>query len=203
MSSVVSAAEPALLRTQDHWIELAGLPSPLNDAEIRDHLSSGLTTTLEIRVSGSGRRSSKPLGGARIEIRYELWEEAFHLTVYELGKLPRELQLASEDELESWWPNLHLRLLELGPEDSMPSDEAHLALQVIPFSHAEQVDTQRWFSEAVHRDSRKSTEGPGLTGRDSAPLERVFGVLIATSIQRRPLVTRTWTLPWPREVRLP
>ena len=72
-------------------------------------------------------------------------------------------------------------------------------LKVIPFSQAEQLDTQRWFSQAL------SAEKSGSAGAVSDAVEdqpesfsQVINLLMATSIGRPALLEYAWKLPVPQ-----
>ena len=71
-------------------------------------------------------------------------------------------------------------------------------LRVIPFSQAEQLETQRWFSQAL------SAEKSGSAGAVSEAVEdqpesfgQVINLLMAASIGRPALLEYSWRLPIP------
>ncbi len=196
LAASAGLAEPALHRSEDGSLEVVRLPALLDDKEVRPHLESGLTTTLELRLSASSWRSADPLGGAKIEIRYELWDEVFLVSVYEIGRPVRRHSLASMDALEEWWSGLRLHLTEADSADS-GLEVLRLRLRLLPFSQPEQVDAQRWFAESIQRNSRRAGDERRAGAQDSAALERVFSVLVATSIQRRAVIEREWRLSRP------
>jgi hypothetical protein len=74
-----------------------------------------------------------------------------------------------------------------------------VTLKVIPFSQAEQLDTQRWFSQAL------SAEKSGSAGAVSDAVEdqpesfsQVINLLMATSIGRPALLEYSWKLAVPQ-----
>ena len=75
---------------------------------------------------------------------------------------------------------------------------ARVILEVVPFSHSEQLDTRRWFEESVQRAEQDKNEGISRSaeGGDES-LGRVFSVLIATSIRRRAVTSYRWDVDWP------
>ena len=196
VSSIAMAGEPTLVLESNGWLVVAELPSVLDEPELRDHLKSGLTTSLAFRIESIGQET-KASGGARVDIRYELWDEIYLVSSYEMDGVAERETLASVQELRLWWSELRLRVARVPISKPSPAHKVRLLLQVVPFSHAEQMDTQRWFSESVHRGSGRTKDRGGITGRRSDPLERAFSLLIATSIQRRPLVSFEWTMSLP------
>lgn len=196
LSSLAWAGEPNLGIDSGGWLVVRELPSILDHNEVQDHLQSGLTTTLAFQIVSTSRESVLK-GGARVDIRYELWDEVYLTSRYTLDRGAERKELASVSELRQWWSALNLRVIQVAPQTLSPREEFRLSLQVVPFSKAEQMDTQRWFSESVHRGSSETKERGGITGRRSDPLERVFSLLIATSIQRRPLVSFDWIVSLP------
>lgn len=192
-----AADEASLVRGRDELILLTELPAILEEEEVAAELGTGLTTTfvfrLDLPVAGG-----QAAGGARTEIRFELWDEVFHVaTVGVNGRVSRSV-ISSHEELLVWWRELALAVLDGSSKVAARATKARVTLEVVPFSRAEQDDTQRWFAKGVGR-----TEGAGERVSDSpddreGSLEQVFSVLIATSIQRRALITYRWTLDLPR-----
>jgi hypothetical protein len=180
---------------------LHSLPAVLDDDAVSPHLFRGLTTTFFFRVEPAGGRVRKPLPppGVTIEIRYELWDEVFHVATGTADGRVEIRTLESFGDLESWWRGL--RVVVAGGEpvrDGLdpPPREARVELDVVPFSQAEQRDTQRWFSESLE-DAGKTAAEEVAESADRTPdtLERTFHLLMATSIQRRALASYRWTVP--------
>jgi len=181
---------PALERSTE-GVALTKLPPLLRNGEVRDHLGTGLTTTLafEIRLGGGRAR-----GGARIDIRYELWDEIWLVTRADtLGRTQRA-RFPSFEQLESWWRDLRLDVLP----PRTPAGPAEVRLRVIPFSQSEQLDAQRWFSRSLAAE-------PGSAGSVSGVLEEssgdLFNLLLATSIGRPALQEYEWKLAVPEAKR--
>lgn len=200
LTSAAGATEPALEVDGEHNLLLHGLPPILEEEEVHRQLTTGLTTSFAFRTDLLQTRNGKSIGGARVDIRYELWDEDFHVLAVGIDGRPRRHVVASLDELLVWWRELHLPILDLDSLAAEPAIDAavRITLDVVPFSHSEQVDTQRWFSESVTRAGQNRTDGTSSSpddGEDS--LGRVFGVLMATSIQRRALMSYRWTLELP------
>ena len=192
-AAAAAAAQPSL-ELEDGELVLSSLPPVLADAEVTRQLTTGLTATLAFRVEANG-----VVGGARIEIRYELWDEVFHVTTVEIDGRPTRATLTSREALDGWWSGLQLAVLEAA--DSAPGaapNTARVILEVVPFSHSEQLDTRRWFEESVQRAEQDKNEGISRSaeGGDES-LGRVFSVLIATSIRRRAVTSYRWDVDWP------
>ena len=176
------------------WLRLVLPGSLLNDEVIAGELTSGLTTTFAFMVDPRG---GAPKGGARVEVRYHLWDEAFHCLAVGVDGTTQRRVLPSREALGEWWQGLRLRALDLGPRDGGTRPrQVRITLEVIPFSSKEEEDTQRWLGEALAREGRS----PGRAGSgDEAgnPIAQVFNVLIATSIRRRAVTSYRWTLKVP------
>ncbi len=204
LGSTLAAQEPPGLEFDaDGHLVLHSLPPVLGHGEVRPNLTKGLTTTFLLRVEAKGprlRSKPKPRGGARIEIRYELWDEVFHVATGTADGGFQRRTLDSFGELESWWSSL--RLVVAGRElfasglDPPPPREAKVELDVVPFSQAEQRDTQRWFTESLDDAGTSGAEDiADSADKTSQTLDRTFHLLMATSIQRRALASFRWTVP--------
>lgn len=192
---IAAASGPALERSAD-GVALARLPPMLRNGEVRRHLGTGLTTTLafEVRLTGGG----KARGGARIDIRYELWDEVWLVTRADtLGRTQRA-RFPSFEQLETWWRDLRLEVLPA----RTPAGPAEVRLRVIPFSQSEQLDAQRWFSRSL---ANPPEQPAGSTGAVSGVLEEpsgeLFNLLLATSIGRPALLEYEWKLLVPEATR--
>jgi len=178
---------------------LTALPLILSDAQVRPHLTTGLTTTFAFRVTvltGGG----KLVGGSQVEIRYEPWDEIYHVAVMGIdGRIERHT-VASFGDLSEWWKTLRLGVLDARHADWSAASEARITVAVVPFSQAEGDDTRRWFSESLERASRSSAEEIARSAEDGPePLGRALNLLIATSIRRRALLSYRWTVAVPVE----
>ncbi len=181
----------------EHWV-VSRLPPILDDDEMRRQLDTGLTTSLVFRLTWRDRQGKKIEGGARAQIRYELWDELYEVAVLDgQGRLQRA-QLATFDALAAWWSELRLVVLVASPaaelQDPRFRPSARLSVDVVPFSRAEQQDTQRWFSESLEKAGRGNTEEVARSVEEPEKLSRVLGLLMATSIQRRAILTHRWSL---------
>ena len=183
-----ATAGPALERSAEA-VTLTRLPPLLRSGEVRRHLETGLTTTLafEVRLTGGGRVR----GGARIDIRYELWDEIWLVTRADtLGRTQRA-RFPSFEQLETWWRDLRLDVLA----PRTPAGPAEVRLRVIPFSQSEQLDAQRWFSRSLAAESADSAGA--VSGLLEEPSGDLFNLLLATSIGRPALKEYEWKLTVP------
>lgn len=182
-----AAEQPRIEVASERQLVLTGLPKILADEEVREHLNTGLTTTLQFRLGG---RPKLP-GGARVEIRYELWDEVFQAVASGIdGHLQRHDAATFEDLLE-WWGSLRLVILDASELPEPWPRTLEVIADVVPFSQSEQDDTQRWFSESIDQARRSGTED---AGDSTGTLSRTFDLLLATSIQRRAIVSFPWTV---------
>ena len=159
----------------------------LSEVEVRKRLNSGLTTTFTVVATLDDERTS----GARVDIRFEPWDEVYFVTLRRLGAPPQRQRAASFPQLETWWRETSLPLFTAAADVK----RVQVAVDVIPFSAEEQQETQRWLTrslgEARQPAPAQTTQGP--RPRPSAS-GSVLDVLIGTSIQRRPIFRRRWQL---------
>lgn len=181
------------------WI-LQQLPPLLHDDELRQQLDTGLTTSLVFRLSWRDVSGAKIEGGARAQVRYELWDELYEVAVIDGAGQLRRFRLASFEALEGWWRELQIVVLVPPPGASVAAGQgsrttARVSLDVVPFSRAEQQDAQRWFSESLENAGRGNTEEVARSV-DEQPekLSKVLGLLMSTSIQRRAIMSHRWNV---------
>ena len=142
----------------------------LQNASVRRQLESGLTTTflLSARHAGDG-------GGARLEVRYDLWDEVWIVRRVDLDRTIDRQRLPSREALEKWW-RTPLRLLR--------TDAARIGLKleldVLPFSAAEGEDAREWISKSG---------GVGTAGGGGGAL---VDALIGTTLTAKPITSFRW-----------
>ncbi len=186
------AGGPAL-QVEGAWVALAGLPPVLERADVRKQLDSGLTSTLAFEVRTIGSSPARMQGGARIDIRYELWDEIYLVNRLDAAGRREPLRFRSFEQLARWWREARLAVLPLPRGTALW--QAEVRLRVLPFSQAEQRETQRWLSESM------AGEDEGGAGAVSQVLEdrpgsfsQVLQLLVATSIGRPALFEQVWRL---------
>ena len=186
---------PAIEAARD-GLALSRLPPVLAEEEIRKQLGTGLTTSFAFEASGRNAAGSKIKGAARVDVRYDLWDELYIVTRIDATGRAARVTLPSFERLAEWWRDARFVLVRGPAAAGLASVE--VALRVIPFSQAEQLDTQRWFSQAL------SAEKSGSAGAVSEAVEdqpesfgQVINLLMATSIGRPALLEYSWRLPLP------
>ena len=147
--------------------------SVLQDRNVRKQLNSGLTTTFLVVAR---QRELDRATGARIEVRYDLWDEVWIVRRIEFdGRVDRQ-RLSSSEALEKWW-RTPVRLLS--------TNAARVALQVelsvLPFSAAEEEDARQWISKSG---------GVGTAGGGGG----IVDALIGTTISARPITSYRWSV---------
>ena len=185
VASQAAAQAPNFVVAAVGAVVVAALPAVLGRPEVRSHLESGLTTTLlvraEVRPAAGGRRP----GAARVDVRWEPWDEVFFVTTITADGTQRHATVGSFEELVAWWRALALMVTR--PPSPGAVARVDVELDVVPFSHAEQRDAQRWFSGSLAPEG--ISDRPQVS--DSAA-SSVVDLLMATSIQRRSVVRYAW-----------
>lgn len=156
----------------------AALPvSVLADREVKRQIGSGLTTTfiLVARQRDADRRSA-----ARMEIRFDLWDEVWLVRRVEFDGREERQRIATREALEKWWVT-PVRLF-VAPADRVALT---LTLSVLPFSVAEGEDARQWISKS----------GGLAVPEGGSPL---VTALIGTTLSAKPI--RSYR--WPAEVEL-
>ncbi|HEX2644650.1 MAG TPA: hypothetical protein VHU81_16750 [Thermoanaerobaculia bacterium] len=192
------AGPPGLLprlALADGRLTVQSLPDLLSRAEVKPHLLTGLTTTLAVSVTATDAAGQKVRGGGRIDVRYELWDEVFLVTVIGADHKVHRETLPSFERLVAWWRGLELpvstsgRLGRLGRGGPW---RTQVRVSLVPFSEAEQEDAQRWLSSSVAQSGAEQTSESAKEAPER--LGTVLDLLVATSIRRRPLVSYDWNL---------
>lgn len=194
-ASAAEGAEPALERGAGGRVRLAALPPVLDRPAVREQLASGLTTSfvLELREPGLLART---VGAARVDVRYELWDEVYLVAAAGADGALRHLRFPDFPALAAWWRRPEL---VVAPASAAGGERRlRLRLRVIPFSASEQRDAQAWLTESL-ADPRggaaeKTDDAAEEAGR---PLDHLFRVLLATSIARGTLLEEEWEVGLP------
>ncbi len=197
-ASLEAAEAPRLELGAEGRMVLTGLPPILNDDGVKEHLTTGLTTSFYFRAGG--KVLSGALAGARVDVRYDLWDEVFHVVAAGRGEPPSRAELASFAELVEWWQGLRLALLDADRLERPWPRRLKVTVDVLPFSASEQDDARRWLSESIEQGRRSGTGDVGRSGDAADTLSRTFNLLLATSIRRRALATYVWSPNLPSEV---
>jgi hypothetical protein len=158
--------------------------------DVATKLRSGLTTTFVVNLKGQltpGREDVN--ASARVEIRYDLWDEVYVLIHQRPDGSTANDLLRSDEELAAWWTMRPVISILAPAATGFTGD---LELRILPFSYREERDARGWVSRALGLQAA----GPRTTS--SPPEERaqssVIDVLIATSIRAKPLAVHRWRI---------
>jgi hypothetical protein len=158
------------------------LPKVVTDRDVRGYLESGLTTSLVLTLSGQGTAGARRQSVARIDVRFEPWDETFELWVATEGQALRKESIVRA-RLSNWWEELHLPF----PLTDVTTGNARVDVDLIPFSEEEEADTRRWYAEAL-RGGSANTESRGA----AVPM---LDALTLTSIKRHGVLRFSWSSP--------
>jgi hypothetical protein len=162
--------QPTILLSDDRV--LVALPDyVLKDRGVHARLQSALTTTFILKARVRGAKSESI---ARIEIRYDLWDEIYRVT--RTGRNRAAPQLIAKALLEQWW-HTPIEIARLGGNRATIDIE----LVVLPFSSAEESDAREWLSKS------------GGARDPSSDAKSVVDVLIGTTLNARPIVSYNWS----------
>lgn len=199
-----AVAPPALVR-EGSLLAVRGLPALFARPEVGEHLTSGLTTSFSFRAAVRDARGGEAEGGALVEIRFEPWDEVFFVAWAGAGGTEERTTLDSREALDRWWRELRLPLADAVGLAAGDEWRVRLELAVIPFSSAEQRDTQTWVSRSLGtaREAGRPASGSdaAAAGTETPALSEVLDVLLATSIGRESLIRYDWRLTVPPEDR--
>ena len=210
----VAAAEEIGIDWREGALLLTELPDVLSAEEVREHLESGLTSTLALRAvvrRGGERFEAK----GWIAVRYDLWDEVYRVATRGLFG-DRQWELASYPALVRWWRSPGIRLPTQAPPDEDPETalaesggagsgkewQGRIEEGLNPFSRARERHPPHWVSASLrppergppHSVSESPDEGP-------EPLSNVLNLLLATAVRRRPVASWRWSATVP--ARLP
>jgi len=170
------ATRPVATITPGGQLDITLPANILRNDEVRKHLTSGLTTVFLLTAND---------GGARVEIRYELWDEKFLVAVIDGERRVQKTSIDTFEHLAEWWSRTPLRT-------GKAQSEVRAKLEVIPFSAREEEDAQRWLARSIGESS--NTADPAQRNDATARAGSILDLLIGTSVQRHPLQTWRWTL---------
>jgi hypothetical protein len=194
-SRLVAITQAPAVEMAREGLAISRLPPILADEEVRKQLGTGLTTSFAFQASARGA-AGKVRGGARVDVRYDLWDEVYIVTRIDATGHAAKVSLPSFERLAEWWREARLVVIRAPAAAGVLA--AEVELRVIPFSQAEQLDAQRWFSQAL---SAEKTGGAGAVSDavEDQPesFSQVINLLMATSIGRPALLEYRWKLPVP------
>ena len=168
------------------------LPSDLiAKKEVREHLTSGLTTVFVIATFAE-EDGGVTSGGARVEVRFALWEEQYVVNVIDPSGDEHRMTFASAAAFERWWAENPLTVSP--PRRYGPRVDVRVKLTMLPFSARDQSDTRKWLARTL-------SESAAANERTAAQSAEVLRAIVETSVKRRPLLVREWTMHATRESR--
>ncbi len=193
------ASAPAQVRAPTPTAGLRGgarlyisrLPPILASDEVKKNLMTGLTTTFVLEVTARAPGGRKVVGGAQIAVRYDLWDEKYLITASDAASSGRQSEAANVDRLEKWWCASEFEVARDVELAAGGPWKVEVSLAVLPFSHTEQLDAQRWLADSL----REPGPGGARPNEGSAPVRDLLSGLVATSIARRPVLSYRWTVP--------
>lgn len=194
--SVVAQTPPVRVSVEPGGgIVVSNLPDILGREEIARHLKSGLTTTFAFHAE---IRGTEQRGGARVDVRFELWDEVYQVAAVGIDGRGERRQIDDFDGLTAWWRQLRLTVIANDGGSASTDRTLLLELSVVPFSQSEQDDAQRWFSRSFAASKTDAADRvTDAAERRGDPLEHVLEVLMATSIQRSAVSTYHWAMQLP------
>lgn len=130
------AGQPSFTAQNGRVVAIVLPAALLSDRDVQRQLGSGLTTTF---VVVARQRDGGARGAARIEIRFDPWDEVWFVRRIGIDAKEERQKIASRDALEKWWS---------APTAVFAGTTNHVALNVtltvLPFSAAEGDDARRW-----------------------------------------------------------
>lgn len=197
-AAALPAEEVPVFHARGGALVLASLPDLAEDREVAGFLASGLTTSFVLEVTVRDRDRRRATGGCLLELRYDLWDEAYLATKYSNDGRRERARLASRRELASFFAGLDLGVADLRTLAPGGPWSLRVRLAVLPFSSAEQSDAQRWFGRTL------GSENPGREPAERELQERggggLLNLLLATSIGRDEAASFDWQLELAPEV---
>ena len=185
-----------LVRITASELRVALPGSILRGRDMEKQLSSGLTTLLVTTVEArSGKGTVR--GGARIEIRYELWDEKYLVTLVDLGGRHPEQSFASAAELMSWTAATSLRIASSGSDASLSA--VTVRVDVVPFSAREEADAQRWLIQSASTAAGASAPSSNAQAAPATNSIAVLDAIIGSTVRRRSIRSWRWVVKATRE----
>jgi hypothetical protein len=176
VATLAARGQPRPTFTMHNGVVAAALPaSVLENASVRKQLGSGLTTTF--LIVARQRDADRTMTAARIEVRYDLWDEVWLVKRVEFDGRTERQRLASAEAMEKWW-RAPVRLLSA----SAPRVLLQVDLSVLPFSAAEEEDARQWITKS------------GGVGTAAGGAGGMVDALIGTTISAKPITSFRWNV---------
>ena len=185
-----SVPRPKAVVTRNGALAVALPADLLRSREVTRQLTSGLTTVFVMTVEAQDDEGTTK-GGARIDVRLDLWEEKYLVTLVEATGQQRNLAFSSELELGRWWSENPVVVVP--PRRFGPRVDVEVKLKMLPFSSQEQSETQRWLARTLSSSRAPSGE------QSPAQSAEILRIIVETSVRRRPLFEHHWSVRAERE----
>jgi hypothetical protein len=187
----LEAVPPPAVEAARDSLALTHLPPILGDEEVRKQLATGLTTSFMFTADGRAADGTKVTGAARVDVRYDLWDEVYLVTRIDASGHAARLTLPSFERLSEWWREERLVVCRGAAAAGLAA--VNVRLRLIPFSQAEQLDTQRWFSQSLSAEKSGSAGAVSDAVQDQPEsFSQVINLLMSTSIGRPALLEYEW-----------
>jgi hypothetical protein len=174
LSTAAGAQPKPVFVAQAGRVVAAVLPvAMLSDADVNRQIRSGLTTTFILTAK---QRQPERRGDARLEIRYDLWDEVWLVRRIEFDGKEERQRIPSRELLEKWW--LSPVRLFLAQSDRVA---LNVTLSILPFSVAEGQDARQWISKS----------GGLAVPEGGSPL---VTALIGTTLSAKPIRSYRWSV---------
>ena len=169
-TAAVAQHHPTVLLSGDRV--LIALPgSILKTPAIRTRLDSALTTTFILKSHIRGEPAESV---ARIEVRYDLWDEVYRV------RRAAQSQALKAAQLEVWWQT-PIEIAHVAGNRATNRVIVEIELIVLPFSAAEESDAREWLSKS------------GGARDPAADARGAVSVLVGTTLSARPVVSYHWS----------
>jgi len=136
--------------------------------------------------------SGEERGETAITIRFEPWEEIYHIgQVGESGT--RQWHLAGAEALGAWWRD---HTLVLFPVVSERPGEVHLVMEVAPFSEGERREAFNRFSKPgpAPFETKEGSPPSGDRPGGGPPGNEIINLIIRSSANRPTMFRFSWKL---------
>jgi hypothetical protein len=159
---------------------LRSLPQLLEEPEIQERLTSGLTNTFAVDATARGD-NQRLRGRAQVDVRWEMWDEVFIVDVVAWDGTVHRTTLAGSEALQTWWESTEIAIL--AAEGLVADSRVEVTVSFLPFSASEERSAEEWLVASTRRSGAR--DGGGGT---------VVRAMVASSIVREPLLHFTWEL---------
>lgn len=179
---------PHVVARPDGAIVIRLPAGPITGDRAKTQLRSGLTTAFALLTKGRDSDGHERKLGARVEIRYELWDENYIVVVLDGTGRRESRTIDNYAHLVDWWT--HTPILLAAPSPLRQIGPVTVSLDMVPFSPEEEADTQRWLAHSLNTSNSRASSGqsPG----SPQPSEGLLDIIIGTAIHRQAILSFHW-----------